>query len=191
MNTQFSRKLLQHLFKNNDHDGFTVWELLVVTIIIGILTVWAGSSFLTEPVETRSSEGRQFIGAINRGQQAYFLENGRFSKTISQLDLGFSEQTKNYNYSTIATSKAAFNYGIPRHKYSHLDNSWFNFRSKPFVTVVGAVFVVPVKENNKIKLTTISVICKSKEFTATLPARPILKNGVPVCPEGTVDITKQ
>ncbi|MBD2692020.1 type IV pilin-like G/H family protein [Anabaena catenula] len=194
MNTQFSRKLLQHLFKNNDHDGFTGWELLVVTIIIGILTVWALPSFLTQPNIPRS-EGRQYTGSMNRGQQAYFLENGRFSKTMSKLGLGISEQTIFYNYSTIATSKAAFNYGIPRHEYpQYRKNIWLNFhiiitsRSMPLRTVVGAVFVVPVKENNKIKLTTISVRCESKFFTATLPARPILKDGVPICPEGTSTI---
>ncbi|MBD2692024.1 type IV pilin-like G/H family protein [Anabaena catenula] len=189
MNTQFSRKLLQHLFKNNDHDGFTGWELLVVTIIIGILTVWAGSSsFLNEPARAGSSEAKQYTGSMNRGQQTYFLENGRFSKTISKLDLGIPEQTTKYNYSTIATSKAAFNYGIARRKYDSRDNSGFNFHSKPLITFVGAAFVVPVKENNKIKLTTIAVLCESKFFTATRPANPILKNGVPVCPEGTREI---
>jgi type IV pilus assembly protein PilA len=185
MNTQFSRKLLQHLFKNNDHDGFTWWQLLVVTIVIGILSALALPSFLTQPCRAVSSEGKQYSGALNRGQQTYFFENGRFAKTISKLELGIPEQTTNYSYSTIVTSKAAFNYGIARHKYAHHHNSGFNSHSTPVITFVGAVFVVPVKENNKIELTTISVICESKEFTATLPANPILKNGVPVCPEGT------
>ncbi|MBD2692023.1 type IV pilin-like G/H family protein [Anabaena catenula] len=197
MNTQFSRKLLQHLFKNNDHDGFTWWEVLVVTIIIGILSVLALPSFLNQPGRAVSSESRLYTGSLNRSQQAYFLENGRFSKTISKLDLGSLEQTMNnsinYNYSTIATSKAAFNYGIARHEYAqHHHNSWFNSHytssSTLLITVVGAVFVVPVKENNKIKLTTIAVLCESKFFTATRPANPILKNGVPVCPEGTREI---
>ncbi|MBD2692021.1 type IV pilin-like G/H family protein [Anabaena catenula] len=204
MNTQFSRKLLQELFKNNDHDGFTGWELLVVTIIIGILTVWALPSFLTRPGIAISSVGKQYTGSLNRSQQAYFLENGRFSKTISKLGLGISEQdinnrinynSINYKYSTIATSKAAFNYGIARHKYpKYRHNIWLNFHitttstSITVPTFVGAVFVVPVKENNKIELTTIAVLCESKEFTAIRPANPILKNGVPVCPEGTREI---
>ncbi|MBD2692019.1 type IV pilin-like G/H family protein [Anabaena catenula] len=196
MNTQFSRKLLQHLFKNNDHDGFTWWELLGVTIVIGILSALAYPSFLNLPSRDVSSEGKQYTNAINKAQQAYFLENGRFSKTISKLDLGILEQTINYNYSTIATSKAAFNYGIAKHEFGQYHHKiWLNFHytlthSSPLITFVGAVFVVPVKENNKIKLTTIAVLCESKFFTATRPANPILKNGVPVCPEGTRDITE-
>ncbi|MBD2629329.1 type IV pilin-like G/H family protein [Trichormus variabilis] len=189
MNTQFSRKLLQHLFKNNDHNGFTWWEMLVVTIIIGILSALAYPLFLNVPARAGSSEAKQYTGSMNRGQQTYFLENGHFSKTISKLGLGMLEQTTNYNYSTITTSKAAFNYGIARHKYHPKDNnSWLNFHYKPLITFVGAVFVVPVKENNKIKLTTISVLCESKKFTAIRPANPILKDGVPVCPEGTIKI---
>jgi len=46
-------------------------------------------------------EGKQNIGVINRAQQAYYLENHRFAKTLAELDLGIKSDTENYHYQIV------------------------------------------------------------------------------------------
>jgi type II secretory pathway pseudopilin PulG len=53
-------------------------ELLVVIIIIGILAAIALPSFLNQANKAKQSEAKTYVGSMNRGQQAYFLENDTF-----------------------------------------------------------------------------------------------------------------
>src|SRR4028119_463859 len=61
---------------------------------LGTLSIFSG---------TESSEAKQCIASINRGQQAYYAEYGQFSDDITQLDLGLEDQTDDYDY-TLASS---------------------------------------------------------------------------------------
>lgn len=50
-------------------------------------------------------EGKQIIGTINRGQQAYYLEYQKFSTTIEQLGLDIKPETENYRYRIVSQDK--------------------------------------------------------------------------------------
>ncbi|MBE9041846.1 type IV pilin-like G/H family protein [Oscillatoriales cyanobacterium LEGE 11467] len=115
MKTEFKTKFLQHLNQKRKEGGFTLIELLVVIIIIGILAAIALPSFLSQAAKAKQSEGKSFVGAVNRAHQAYRLENTEFTNDFEKLGVGLPTETNNYTMDiptadgTVATTTA-----IPR-----------------------------------------------------------------------------
>ncbi|HEY9705315.1 MAG TPA: prepilin-type N-terminal cleavage/methylation domain-containing protein, partial [Allocoleopsis sp.] len=70
MNTDLKFKVLQYVNNQKKSSGFTVIELLVVIMIIGILAAIALPSFLSCANKGKQSEARTYTGTINKGEQA-------------------------------------------------------------------------------------------------------------------------
>ena len=103
MKTVLKAKLLLHftrLKKNNK--GFTLFELLVVIIIIGVLAAMALPTYLNQAAKARQAEAKQTLGVLVRGQQVYRLENMTFSNRIDNLAVGIQSETQNYKYQSKA-----------------------------------------------------------------------------------------
>ncbi|GBO52537.1 type IV pilin PilA [Pseudanabaena sp. lw0831] len=141
--------------------------------------------------KARSSEGRTYVGSMNRAQQAFWSEKQTFGRSIPALELGIKEETDNFKFQVQSFDLVTYQYGVPK-----------NDNVKSFV---GAVFVVPEKSqtsqgsNQKVnqtsesqpsakkELTTVTILCESPKtgVKQKLP-NPFLQNGTPTCAEGTV-----
>ena len=104
MKTDLKAKLLQHYIKKNGNKGFTLIELLVVVIIIGILAAIALPSMLSQANKAKQAGAQSQLGAINRAQQAYRLENTSFASQVSSLGLGAAATSMNTADYTIAVA---------------------------------------------------------------------------------------
>jgi prepilin-type N-terminal cleavage/methylation domain-containing protein len=63
--------------------GFTLVELLLVVIIVGILVGIAVPIYIGQQKKARATEARNFISGVLRGAQAYFQENGKFPSLVT------------------------------------------------------------------------------------------------------------
>ncbi len=102
MKTKFKAKFLQHLTQKKKDEGFTLIELLVVIIIIGILSAIALPSFLNQAAKARGAEAKSNVGAMNRAQQAFFLEQQTFTEAPADLGLSLNLSTDNFTYTSAA-----------------------------------------------------------------------------------------
>jgi type IV pilus assembly protein PilA len=99
MKPEFQAKFLQHLNKKRkQEEGFTLIELLVVIIIIGILAAIALPSLLGQVAKAKQAEAKNNTGAINRAQQAYYLEWQCFTSSLTDIGVGIKTGSENYNY---------------------------------------------------------------------------------------------
>lgn len=74
--------------KNKKNAAFTLIELLVVVLIIGILAAVAVPQYQTAVVKARAMALLPLLRSISDAQQRYYMANGRYTASFSDLDIG-------------------------------------------------------------------------------------------------------
>lgn len=65
--------------------GFTLIEIMVVVVILGILAALVVPRIMSRPDEARAIAAKQDVGAIMQALQLYRLDNGRYPSTEQGL----------------------------------------------------------------------------------------------------------
>ncbi|HQP30590.1 MAG TPA: type II secretion system major pseudopilin GspG, partial [Deltaproteobacteria bacterium] len=68
-----------------DNKGFTLMELLVVVIILGILATYVGVKLVSEPERARINQAKIQIQAFEQALKIYQMENGEYPSTEQGL----------------------------------------------------------------------------------------------------------
>jgi type IV pilus assembly protein PilA len=113
MKTKLQSNFIQNLNYKQGDKGFTLVELLVVIIIIGILAAVALPNFLNQSAKAKQAEAKQNVGAINRIQNALRVENSSFATTFDAVAIGSlasstsTVSTTNYTYALAGSTDTA------------------------------------------------------------------------------------
>jgi prepilin-type N-terminal cleavage/methylation domain-containing protein len=67
--------------------GFTLVELAVVIVIIGVLAAFGVPRFLQSVEKSKASEAFNYLSAIQSAEERYLAQNGTYASTISSLDV--------------------------------------------------------------------------------------------------------
>jgi type IV pilus assembly protein PilA len=111
------------------------WALMIgvpLTILagLGVAFLLPTSSKMCCSNQSQQLAAKQNIGAINRGQQAFYLENNKFANSIAELNLGIDPQiavNEHYEYFQQVDRELAITYA--------------QSKNPQFKSYLGAVFV--------------------------------------------------
>jgi prepilin-type N-terminal cleavage/methylation domain-containing protein len=92
--------------------GFTLVELMVVIVIVGILAAVAIPKFMDASHKAKASEFPTMLTSIYTGEQAYNAENGSFAADLSTLrnmsGVDVSSTSKWFSYAVAAPTTSTF-----------------------------------------------------------------------------------
>lgn len=80
--------------------GFTLVEVLIVVIIIGILAAIGVPQFANSIEKAKGGEARAGLGHIQTGEKVYFAENEFYTNNVDDLDITLSERYWAFSIST-------------------------------------------------------------------------------------------
>lgn len=75
------------LAKNNKKAGFSLVELTIVVIILGVLATFAVPRFMRVVERTKASESFAYLAEIQSAQARYNAENGEYAQDTGDLDI--------------------------------------------------------------------------------------------------------
>jgi type IV pilus assembly protein PilA len=94
--------------------GFTLVELAVVIVIIGVLAAFGVPKFLNSVERSKAAEAFSYLSAVRSAQERYLAREGTYAANASDLDISFPAP----KYFTVGTPFTASGSG------TSLENSW-------------------------------------------------------------------
>jgi len=83
--------------------GFTLVELMIVIVIVGILATWAIPKFMLSSSKAKMAEYKLLLNQIYELQDVYYQERDRYGATFD--DIGFEiPKSKYFNFSMTSDS---------------------------------------------------------------------------------------
>ena len=169
--------------KNNLKDGFTLMELSVVVLMIGLLAAIALPQYVRAVEKSRYAETEELLQSLFNAQQRYYLTHNRYAEKFSDLDIEFpnidgeneTEQTlttRHFEYS-LADVNGANNLAKAKRKKG--DNYSYGMYKN---MNTGQIMCEDFNADDKVKCSDLGL--NSEVYTC--PGGSISNNGMEGCP---------
>ena len=148
--------------------GFSLIELVVVILILGILGGLAWPTVLNQVARSKQARALHAIGAMSRAQYSFFHEQSRFSGSIDELGFSYLNQAdSDYQYSvTPVNAKTTTIVANPADS-----------------TLLGYTGVVFINRDGEQNLTLASLVCEGDDHAGAPQPK------VETAPNGQVEVT--
>lgn len=80
--------------------GFTLVELVIVIVIVGILSIVAVPIYRGYTRKAMASEGKALLGTIQTAEKVYFAENAAFKSASGSIDTELDVDARSNKYFT-------------------------------------------------------------------------------------------
>ncbi|BAY87043.1 putative pilin [Calothrix parasitica NIES-267] len=145
------------------------------TLPAGTEVIPLGDAGKKQADRERNKEAKVVIGAMNRAQQAHYIENAKFSTEFNKLGLGISKKTEHYAYKIVSqSSKSVMNIG--------------QAKRRGLSSYIGLVYLTKTSNGETI---TLAKICETSQILSRPPRMPrIPRNSSEEikCPRGFIDM---
>ncbi|MFB8789316.1 MAG: type IV pilin-like G/H family protein [Potamolinea sp.] len=98
MKVNLKAKYLQYFCKQVSNQGFSSVSFFIFLLFVCSIVPLALYIYVEHDIASQETEGKTYVGSMNRAQQAYYLENNNFTHCLESLGLGIQPDTKNYSY---------------------------------------------------------------------------------------------
>ena len=102
---------------NRERGGFTLIELIIVIVILGILAAIALPRYYASLASARQAEAQSTMAAICEVESGYWANggayyagavSGTFQQTVGSSNIAVAPNTTNWTYSTTGTTSTAY-----------------------------------------------------------------------------------
>ena len=139
--------------------------------------------FANQATKAKQSEAKTYTGAMNRGQQAHFLERNRWGKTIDELGIGIKSESENYRYTIkIVDSIKTVN----AKNYAGIAVNTAIAKKEGLKSYVGVVYLT--NSGSTADLSSLSVLCESQQPTTKEGGLPKFDGKQIKCPDDYVSL---
>lgn len=86
--------------------GFTLVELAVVIVIIGVLAAFGVPRFIKSVERSKAAEAFSYLSAVRAAQERYHAREGTYASDLTQIDIKFATP-KYFSVGTVQPATAA------------------------------------------------------------------------------------
>jgi prepilin-type N-terminal cleavage/methylation domain-containing protein len=103
------------VMSRKNRKGFTLVELAVVIVIIGVLAAFGVPKFINSVERSKAAEAFSYLTAVRSAQERYIAREGTYATDPSQLDIQFAALKYFSNPATITvTNQNAWTFTLTR-----------------------------------------------------------------------------
>lgn len=163
----------------NEKESIEVGKIIKVSDITTLPdgTKVQANPFANQANKARQSEAKTYVGTLNKGQQAHYVEKQKWGQNIDALSIGIKSETENYRYNTQVVS---FIKTVNIKNYPGITIQTGVAKKEGLKSYLGVVYLSNASGADTFSL---AILCESNEPTTKEAGSPKFDGKAVQCPD--------